>query len=123
MLGLAKTKKLLYNLNNRLISKGEFMIPMNPLRYPGGKTFLVNYIYRVLDTNSITDCTFYEPYAGSAAVSIEFLLKEIVKKIVIVEKDPLIYSFWKSVVEHTDELCKKIDELDICWKHGINCFR
>ncbi|MBT9147159.1 MAG: hypothetical protein DDT32_00911 [Syntrophomonadaceae bacterium] len=85
----------------------------NPLRYPGGKYFLVDYIDKVLEANRLYGCTFYEPYAGSAAVAIELLLSEKVENIVVVEKDPLIYAFWKSVVDHTAELCRRIEAIEV----------
>lgn len=85
----------------------------NPLRYPGGKYYLAEYILKVLDYNFIENCIFFEPYAGSAAVSLEMLYQNKVKEIVIIEKDPLIYAFWKSVIEHTDELCERIKKLEI----------
>lgn len=85
----------------------------NPLRYPGGKFFLANYVDKVLEVNQLHGCAFYEPYAGSAAVAIELLLAEKVEKIVIIERDPLIYAFWMSVVGHTNELCEKIQLMDV----------
>ena len=41
------------------------------------------------------------------------LARDLVNKIVLLERDPLIYSFWKAVVESPDELCREIDRLDI----------
>lgn len=89
------------------------MLSTNPLRYPGGKYFLSEYIAQVIRAHQLTGCTIYEPYAGSAAVSFEMLFRGIVKDIVIVEKDPLIFSFWKSVTAHTEQFCEMIDNLDI----------
>lgn len=85
----------------------------NPLRYPGGKYFLVDYIDKVLNVNRLYECTFYEPYAGSAAVALELLLTDKVEKIVVVEKDPLLYAFWYSVVHYSDELINKVWDLDV----------
>ena len=46
---------------------------INPLRYPGAKRSLVSYIDTLLEANHLQGCTFYEPYAGSAAVGLELL--------------------------------------------------
>ena len=46
---------------------------INPLRYPGAKRSLVNYIDALLNANHLQGCTFYEPYAGSAAVGLDLL--------------------------------------------------
>ena len=85
----------------------------NPLRYPGGKRFLVDYIAELLRVNNLIGTTIYEPFAGSAAVSLELLNRGLVDNAVLIEKDPLIYSFWRSVIEQPEELCTRIDEMAI----------
>ena len=62
----------------------------NPLRYPGAKSKLVPYIQQLLEVENLTGCTFYEAYAGSAAVSFGLLEKGVIGKAVINELDPLI---------------------------------
>lgn len=97
----------------------------SPLRYPGGKSNLSDYIEKVITMNNLVDCTFYEPFAGGASVTLTLLQKGLIRNAVIIEKDPLIFSFWKSVFEHTDELCLKIEETDInieTWNH-LNAYR
>lgn len=89
------------------------MITTNPLRYPGAKSKLVPYIKELLISENLTDCVFLEAYGGSAAVSLALLREGIVSKIKINEFDPLIYSFWYSVFNHTDELIAMINETDI----------
>lgn len=96
-----------------LICLVMIMKSTNPLRYPGGKYYLAEYVSKVLDYNCIENCIFFEPYAGSAAVSLELLYQRKVKEIVIIEKDPLIYAFWKSVIDYTNELCEEIEKLEI----------
>ena len=88
-------------------------MPANPLRYPGGKSFLAGYVAKILEVNGLSGCTFYEPFAGSAAVSLDMLSRGLVDRVVLVEKDPLIYCFWRSVVSYPDTLCQRIQELDI----------
>lgn len=97
----------------------------NPLRYPGGKSFLTGYIADVIQSYDLTGCTFYEPYAGSAAVSLEMLRRGLVNEIVLMERDPLVYAFWKTVVDQPERLCREIDQLDITlstW-HRLNPLR
>lgn len=88
-------------------------IMTNPLRYPGGKRFLVDYVADLIQTSGLTGTTIHEPFAGSAAVSLEMLNRDLVDGAVLVEKDPLIYSFWRAVVEQPEELCSRIDDLQI----------
>ena len=86
---------------------------INPLRYPGAKRSLVGYIDALLAANNLYGCTFYEPYAGSAAVGLELLQKRRISQLVLCEKDILLYAFWESVFRETDTLCKRIEEAEI----------
>ena len=52
----------------------------NPLRYPGAKSKLVPYIKKLIEAEKLTNCTLYEPYAGSAAVSLALLESETISK-------------------------------------------
>lgn len=85
----------------------------NPLRYPGAKSKLVPYIQNLIQAENLTGCTFYEAYGGSAAVSFGLLENNIVRKVKINELDPLIYNFWFSVMNNTDELIQLIHDTDI----------
>lgn len=83
--------------------------PASPLRYPGGKSLLSTYISGVLEENLLAGCTFYEPYAGGASVSLDLLRMGFVDKAVLIERDPLVYAFWHSVFNATDALCAAIE--------------
>ena len=85
----------------------------NPLRYPGSKSKLSAYIENFILDNDLQKFTIYEPYAGSASISLSLLQKNLVKKAVLIELDPLIYSFWYSVFNHTDELIEKIINIPV----------
>lgn len=79
-----------------------------PLRYPGGKGKLVPYVKRILEENHLVDGVYVEPYAGGAAVAMELLLQEYVRKIYINDISPGVAAFWRSVLDNTDALCAKI---------------
>ncbi len=83
--------------------------PMSPLRYPGGKARLAAYISGVIEENYLNGCTFYEPFAGGASVSLELLRLGFVSEAVLIEKDPLVFAFWWCVFNQTDALCAAID--------------
>jgi DNA adenine methylase len=83
--------------------------PLSPLRYPGGKALLAAYISGVIEENYLTGCTFYEPYAGGFSVSLELLRLGFIANAVLVERDPLVYAFWWSVIHETDPLCAAIE--------------
>lgn len=83
--------------------------PASPLRYPGGKSLLSTYVSGVLEENLLAGCTFYEPYAGGASVSLDLLRMGFIDKAVLIERDPLVYAFWQSVFNDTDNLCTAIE--------------
>lgn len=86
---------------------------MSPLRYPGGKTILYNYMSAVIDENNLNRYTYVELFAGGAGLAVSLLLSGKVRNIVINDLDYCIYSFWYSVINHTDELCRMINDTDI----------
>ncbi len=89
------------------------------MRYPGGKGLLAPYIGGVIEENLLTGCTFYEPYAGGASVSLELLRLGFIGEAVLVEKDPLVFSFWHSVLHEEAALCAAIEACPVSldtWK-------
>lgn len=79
-----------------------------PLRYPGGKGKLAAFIKRIMKTNDLMDGDYVEPYAGGAAIALELLFHEYVDRIHINDISRPVYSFWSSVLNDTDELCRLI---------------
>ncbi|TCL03806.1 DNA adenine methylase [Sodalis ligni] len=84
-----------------------------PLRYPGGKGKLSYYIKSLIEVNSLSDGYYIEPYAGGAAVAMDLLINEYVRNILINDVDPAVYSFWHSVLNHTDALCEMIEKCTV----------
>ncbi len=84
----------------------------SPLRYPGGKNKLSGFIAKMCEINKI-DGHYVEPYAGGASVALYLLIEGFVKEITINDKDRSIYAFWYSVLNHSNELCQKIQDTDI----------
>jgi DNA adenine methylase len=80
----------------------------SPLRYPGGKNKLSSFLAQVCIDNGITN-HYVEPYAGGASVALFLLLEGVVKQVTLNDKDRSIYAFWHSVLNHTKELCDKIE--------------
>lgn len=85
----------------------------SPLRYPGSKSNFIKTISRILEDNNLVGLPIVEPYAGSAAVTLGLLDAKLVKHATLVERDPLVYSFWKCVFEHTDDLISDFIDLPI----------
>ncbi|MHB1682965.1 MAG: DNA adenine methylase [Bacilli bacterium] len=91
----------------------ERNILSNPLRYPGSKSKFADYVAAVIEANLLSGCTIYEPYAGSASISFEMLIRGFAGKAILIERDPLIYAFWKCVFERTDEIIERIQHVEV----------
>lgn len=86
---------------------------VSPLRYPGGKLKVVDYVKQLMEVNDLMGGTYIEPYAGGASVALSLLFAKYAGKIKINDKDRAIYAFWYSVLNETEELCRKIQETPV----------
>lgn len=86
---------------------------VSPLRYPGAKRRLCGYIREVLRLNSIRPKLFVEPFAGGANVALDLLSKDLVNKIALGERDPLLASFWKVVFRDPGWLIRRIKSIPV----------
>ncbi len=91
----------------------------SPLRYPGSKRRLANYIKQALDLNNLRPSLYIEPFVGGASVALQLLQDNLVEQIVLMDVDPWIASFWKTVFFDTDWLIDKIQTVEVTldqWK-------
>ncbi|WP_375461407.1 DNA adenine methylase [uncultured Enterovirga sp.] len=91
----------------------------SPLRYPGGKGKLARFVAEIVRQNRLYDGFYVEPYAGGGAVAWELLITGMVRRVHVNDLSRPIYAFWRSVLDHTDELARLINDtaLDIdTWK-------
>lgn len=84
------------------------LIHFTPLRYPGGKAKLAPYVKSLLKENRLLDGEYVEPYAGGAGIALELLFHEYVSRIHINDVSKPVHAFWKSVLNHTEDLCRLI---------------
>lgn len=90
-----------------------------PLRYPGGKGKIAPFIEDLIVLNGLDDCILYELYSGGAGASIQTLLSGLCRKVVLNDLDYHIYAFWKSLLQNTDDLIKRIIDCKVdieTWK-------
>jgi DNA adenine methylase len=80
----------------------------SPLRYPGGKGRLTQFVVDLIEGNDLTDCHYVEPYAGGAGIAISLLYLEYASHIHLNDLNRSVYAFWRSVLEQPDELCALI---------------
>jgi DNA adenine methylase len=84
-----------------------------PLRYPGGKGRISGFIEDIIFLNNLEGCTFYELYAGGAGASVNLLLNGFCENIVLNDLDYHIYAFWYSILYHTDQFVKLVNDTKI----------
>ncbi len=88
---------------------------VSPLRYPGGKTRLTNFLFKAIEENFPENkkVILVEPYAGGAGASLKLLFLHSVNKIIINDFDKAIFSFWKIAVSDTDFLIDRVKKVNI----------
>lgn len=79
----------------------------SPLRYPGGKTWLIPHLRRWLSGLSGTHC-LVEPFCGGGITSLTAVMEGLAKRCVLVEIDRDVAAFWHTALRHTDTLCERI---------------
>ena len=92
------------------LDRGRIIVPNtpSPLRYPGGKTKLYQFVRNIIQANNLLHETYIEPFAGGAGLAIKLLQSGDVRRIVINDYDPAIYAFWSSVLHRAGDFCEFI---------------
>jgi DNA adenine methylase len=86
---------------------------LSPLRYPGGKRKLSNFMRLLFYENNLLDGEYAEVYAGGASVALSLLYGEFVTQIHINDIDPAVSAFWDVTIESTEELTKRIHDVAV----------
>ncbi len=79
---------------------------LSPLRYPGGKSKLIDYLYSQLCQDQLD--TFVEVFAGGASLGLSLLDANVVHRLILNDKSLAVYSFWKTVLECPQELISRL---------------
>lgn len=79
-----------------------------PLRYPGGKGRLTQFVADLIDSNDLTECHYVEPYAGGAGIAVSLLYLEYASHIHLNDLNRSVYAFWRSVLDQPDDLSRLI---------------
>jgi len=95
------------------MKKNSKKIVRSPLRYPGSKQKFTHAFMQILNKNEVKPELFIEPFAGGASLSLFLLQNNIVNKIGLIEQDPLVASFWKTVFFDSEWLIKEIKKIDV----------
>ena len=101
------------------------MLTKTPLRYPGGKSVMATLFADMFNINHLEHVTYAEPYAGGAGTAIALLLENRVDRIFINDANVGVYSFWDSILRHTNEFVEKVQSIPISleeWRKQRNVF-
>lgn len=82
----------------------------SPLRYPGGKTWLIPHVRHWLSD----PCeVLIEPFAGGGIVSLTAIMEGRAKRAWMVELDRDVGAFWRAVLRHADELVDRVLSFEV----------
>lgn len=85
----------------------------SPLRYPGGKTKLTEYVKALFRHNDLLGGDYVEPYAGGASIALDLVIQEFAAHVHINDLDPSVWSFWHSVLNNSQRLCDLISNTPV----------
>lgn len=86
---------------------------LSPLRYPGAKRRLAKYIQAFFAMHNLSPKLLIEPFAGGASVALRLLDSNSVQQIGLVDRDPLVAAFWKTVFFDTAWLVAQVERVEI----------
>lgn len=81
---------------------------LSPLRYPGGKSRLIDMLQARLMADHID--TLVEVFAGGASLGLSLLDAGCIETLVLNDYDPFVYRFWKVCLENPGSLCRRVEE-------------
>lgn len=76
----------------------------SPLRYPGGKTWLIPHVRFWLSGMNPKPKLLVEPFAGGAVVSLTAVMEGLADCCLMSEIDPDVAAFWQAALWHSDDL-------------------
>lgn len=84
-----------------------------PLRYPGGKSLMTNFLIDLFQENRLHSITYAEPYAGGAGAAINLLLGNHVNEIIINDANIGIYSFWHFLLTEPERFIQTVLDIPV----------
>lgn len=82
----------------------------SPLRYPGGKTWLIPHVRAWLAPIQPRSRTLVEPFCGGGIVALTAVFEGLAEQCFMAELDHDVAAFWHAALHHNDELCHLISE-------------
>lgn len=89
----------------------------SPLRYPGGKTWLVPHIRKWLEDPVNT---LVEPFVGGGIVALTAVMEGLSNQALMVDLDRNLSSFWRAALEHSEGLIERIQSFTLS-REAVEC--
>ncbi|MEM7515324.1 MAG: DNA adenine methylase [Planctomycetota bacterium] len=88
-------------------------IATSPLRYPGGKTALLETVAETMRLNKIDRGQYIEPYAGGGGLALSLLFAGHVSSIHLNDVDVAIAALWRAMLERSEDLIEMMEAVPI----------
>jgi DNA adenine methylase len=85
----------------------------SPLRYPGGKNCLTEFLTEIALVNNLTGGIYMELFAGGAGAALNLLFNGTYRHIHINDYDSHIFTMWNAILNYTEDFLQKIEETEI----------
>lgn len=98
----------------------------SPLRYPGGKAKVTNFLKLLILENSLVGIDYVEPYAGGASAALSLLYEDYVDTVQINDLNPGVYYFWQLALNDPEDLCSRIKAVPLTveeWRRQRSTYR
>ena len=84
----------------------------SPLRYPGGKTWLIPHIRAWLAPIQPRPRTLIEPFCGGGTVALTAVCEDLVGQSIMAELDHDVAAFWHTALRQNTDLCHLVSEFE-----------
>ena len=84
----------------------------SPLRYPGGKTWLIPHVRAWLQQSETSPSLLIEPFAGGGIVSLTAVMEGLAERCLMAELDHDVAAFWHACLRHGRGLADRVLAFD-----------
>ena len=84
----------------------------SPLRYPGGKTWLIPHIRAWLAPLHPRPRVLFEPFCGGGTVALTAVFEDMAGQSIMAELDHDVAAFWHTALRQNSELCHLVSEFE-----------
>ena len=84
----------------------------SPLRYPGGKTWLIPHVRAWLQSQKAKPKLLIEPFAGGGTVSLTAVMERLVDRCLMAEIDRDVAAFWHAALRYGPSVKSRVRSFD-----------